>query len=69
MCMLAIEIENSGSIKHMLGNITNVSILGSIGIVIPFNEKKLALCKRMKKYVTFATEVEKIKDVFKNVLT
>lgn len=67
-CMLAIEIENSGSSKHMLGNIANVSILGSIGIVIPFNEKKLALCKRMKKYITFATEVEKIHDVFKNVL-
>ena len=67
-CMLAIEIENSGSSKHMLGNIANVSILGAIGIVIPFNEKKLALCKRMKKYVTFATEVEKIHDVFKNVL-
>ena len=67
-CMLAIEIENSGSSKHMLGNIANVSILGSIGVVIPFNDKKLALCRRIKKYVTFATEVEKIKDVFKNVL-
>jgi len=67
-CMLAIEIENSGSSKHMLGNIANVSILGAIGIVIPFNEKKLALCKRIKKYVNFATEVEKIKAVFENVL-
>ncbi|MDP3041752.1 MAG: hypothetical protein Q8N62_03340 [Candidatus Omnitrophota bacterium] len=67
-CMLAIEIENSGSSKHMLGNIANVSILGAIGIVIPFNEKKLALCKRIKKYVAFATEVKKIEDVFKNVL-
>lgn len=67
-CMLAIEIENSGSSKHMLGNIANVSILGAIGIVIPFNAKKLALCKRIKKYVTFAMEVEKIRGVFKNVL-
>ena len=67
-CMLAIEIENAGSSKHMLGNIANVSILGAIGIVIPFNEKKSALCKRIKKYVTFATEVGKIRDVLKNVL-
>ena len=67
-CMLAIEIENSGSSKHMLGNIANASILGAIGIVIPFNAKKLALCKRIKKYVTFAMEVEKIRGVFKNVL-
>lgn len=67
-CMLAIEIEHSGSSKHMLGNIANVSILGAIGIVIPFNEKKLALCKRIKKYVTFATEVKKIQDIFENVL-
>lgn len=67
-CFLAVEIENSGYSKHMLGNIANVSIIGSIGIVIPFNEDKISLCKRIKKYVTFATEVEKIKDVFKNVL-
>lgn len=67
-CMLSVEIENSGSSKHMLGNIANVSVLGSIGVVIPFNDKKSPLCKRIKKYVAFATEVEKIKDVFKNVL-
>jgi len=67
-CFLAIEIENSGSSKHMLGNIVNVSILASIGVVIPFSDKKLSLCKRITKYVTFATEVRKLKGVFKNVL-
>lgn len=67
-CFLAIEIENSGSSKHMLGNIANVSILGFIGIVIPFNDKKLSLCKRIRKYVNFATSVKKLEDVFKNVL-
>jgi len=67
-CFLAIEVENSGSSKHMLGNIANTSIIGSIGVVIPFNYKKASLCKRIKKYVTFATQVRKIKDVFKNVL-
>jgi len=67
-CFLAIEIENSGSSKHMLGNIANVSIIGSIGVVIPFNYKKASLCNRIKKYVTFATQVGKTEDVFKNVL-
>jgi len=67
-CLLATEIENSGSSKHMLGNIANVSIIGSIGIVVPFNSVKLSLCKRIKKYVTFATKVNKISNVFKNIL-
>ena len=42
----------------MLGNIANASIIGSIGLVIPFNDEKLSLCKRIGKYVTFATNVE-----------
>lgn len=67
-CLLAIEIENSGSSKHMLGNIANVSILGSVGIVVPFTKEKLALCKRIRRYVDFAARVEKIKSVFENVL-
>lgn len=67
-CLLSIEIENSGSSKHMLGNVANVSIIGLIGIVVPFNEKKLSLCKRIKNYVAFATEAEKIRASFKNVL-
>lgn len=67
-CFLAIEIENSGSSKHMLGNIANVSIIGSIGVIIPFNDRKLSLCKRIKKYVAFATDVGKIETIFKNVL-
>lgn len=67
-CFLAVEIENSGSSKHMLGNIANVSILGAIGVVVPFNDEKLALCRRIREYVAFATEVRKLKGVFKNVL-
>lgn len=67
-CFLAMEIENSGSSKHMLGDVANVSILGCIGVVIPFNDAKLSLCKRIKRYVSFATEVGKIETVFRNVL-
>ena len=52
----------------MLGDVANVSILGSVGIIVPFNDKKLSLCKRIKRYVDFATEVGKTNVVFKNVL-
>lgn len=67
-CMLAIEIERSESAKHMLGNYTNVSILGAIGFVIPFNNKILTLCQRLRRYVKFATTFKKISRVFNNVL-
>lgn len=67
-CVLAIEIEDSGSRKHMLGDIANASIIGSIGIIIPFNSEKLTHFKKIKKYVVFATQAEKIKSVFENIL-
>jgi hypothetical protein len=67
-CLLAIEIENSGSSKHMIGNIANVAIIGSMGIVIPFNHKKLLLCRRIKNYIQYVTRVKKIEKVFQNVL-
>ena len=67
-CFLAIEIENSGTSKYMLGNIANVSIIGSIGVVIPFNDRQLSNCKRIIEYVDFATEVKKIKAIFENIL-
>jgi hypothetical protein len=67
-CFLAIEIENSGSRKHMLGDIANASIIGSIGLIIPFNEKKLNHFRKIEEFVNFATEVRKIRVVFKNIL-
>lgn len=33
-CMLAIEVAHSGSSKHMLGDITNASMMGLYGFVI-----------------------------------
>jgi len=68
--MLALQIS-SKQIRNLAtvgGNIANASILGSFGIVIPFNDKKLALCQRLKRYVKFATAVKKVGPVFQNVL-
>lgn len=67
-CLLAIEIEDSGSRKHMLGDIANASIIGSIGVIVPFNSEKLSHFKRIRKYVEFATHAGKIKTIFQNVL-
>jgi len=67
-CFLAIEIENSGTRKHMLGDIANASIIAAIGIVVPLNKSTLNGFKRIKKYIQFATEVDKIEAIFNNVL-
>jgi hypothetical protein len=67
-CFLAIEIEKSGSRKHMLGNIANTSIIGALGIVVPFDDKALIAYKRICDYINFAAEVGKTRGIFKNVL-
>lgn len=40
-CLFAIEIENHNNYKHMLGSITNCSIMGKIGIYIDYNSERL----------------------------
>lgn len=67
-CFLAIEIEKSGSRKHMLGDIANSSILGYMGIVIPLGEKKPNQFKKIKDYIDFAVRNEKTSKVFNNVI-
>ncbi|MBU1044197.1 MAG: hypothetical protein KJ915_07350 [Candidatus Omnitrophica bacterium] len=67
-CLLAIEIEASGSRKHMLGDIANASILGSIGIVVPLTTGKLNAFIKIMKYIKFATKVKKLESSFNNVV-
>jgi len=67
-CFLAIELENSGSRKHMLGDVANASILGAIGIVVPLNEKRLRAFRKIREYIVFATKVGKLKASFNNVI-
>jgi hypothetical protein len=65
---MAIEIEASGSRKHLLGDVANASIIGAIGIIIPFDEDKLNQFIKLGNYLDFATKVGKIRAVFNNVL-
>jgi len=68
-CLMAFEVENSTAkdVKHVLGSITNCSILSKIGIVVIFNDK-IEYSQRLLAYLAFAKRKEKAeKDLFGNV--
>ena len=71
-CLLAIEIEFSGSMKHIIGDITNASMLGYIGIVIGSNSGKIPSqprIQRVRSYINKLVDVEKTYNgLFGNVL-
>lgn len=66
-CLLAIEIEWGGSSKHILGDYTNASMMGFIGIIIGF-EKSITKIQRVG---TYAKELQRLQkappDLFANV--
>lgn len=71
-CLLAIEIEFSGSMKHILGDIANASMLGYIGIVIGTaagRRPNYPRIQRVRSYIETVVEFEKAPEgLFKNVL-
>ena len=71
-CFLAIEIEASGSRKHHLGDITNASILGAVGIIITLDKEGSSTIyngfKRTRDYLKFATDNNKIESTLANNL-
>ncbi len=67
-CGLAIEVENSGSSKIMLGDLLNASIMGAIGIVVPLNETNRRSFIRLVRFVDFAVKVGKTREIVSNVL-
>jgi len=67
-CFLAIEVEDSGSPKHLLGDMINVSIAGRIGLVIGYNQHKYETLLRQLEYIAYSVEAKKIKFNSKNIL-
>jgi len=67
-CFMAIELEASGTTKHRLGDIANTSILGAIGIVVPLTETNRKSFIRLKKYLEYGIDVDKLPPSFGNVL-
>jgi hypothetical protein len=58
-CLFCIEIEESGSRKHCLGNLVNASALGRIGILVARTDAVLRTFVRQRAYFKFLAEVEK----------
>lgn len=58
-CLLAIEIENKVSRKHLIGSAVNASALGRIGIVVAWTHDKLKAFVRLREYLQFLGSVGK----------
>jgi len=58
-CLLAIEIENSVSRKHLVGGAINAAALGRIGVVVGWNSEKFYALLKLRKYLNFLGNVGK----------
>ncbi|MCC6242136.1 MAG: hypothetical protein IT353_04815 [Gemmatimonadaceae bacterium] len=67
-CFLAIEIENRGSRKHILGGMLNAAALGRFGIMIGWTEESVHMLVRARRYLEFLLEVRKPSLPFSNLL-
>jgi hypothetical protein len=59
-CFIALEIEFSGSLKHLLGSIINASANGSIGIVVG-NRENIDKINRIYYYLSRLEYLERLK--------
>lgn len=64
-CFIAVEIEGSNNIKHLMGSVLNCSLMGKIGILISFDEDKM---NRAFQYFKEMIERGKTKPMLKNVI-
>jgi len=58
-CLLAIEIENRVSRKHLMGGAVNASALGRIGILVAWSPEKLKAAIKLRRYLEFLAMVGK----------
>jgi hypothetical protein len=67
-CSLAIEVEDSGSRKHLLGDMINASISGRIAVLVGYNEDRYATFMRHLEYLAYTVRAGKIKFNSRNIL-
>lgn len=58
-CLLAIEIENKVSRKHLIGGAINAAALGRVGIVVAWTPEKLKAFIKLRRYLNFLGSVGK----------
>jgi hypothetical protein len=52
-CLIAVEIENTGTRKHRLGSILNSGVLGKVGIVVGWNNEVMGSLVKLRKYIDY----------------
>lgn len=67
-CFLCIEIEKSGSKKHCIGDLVNVSALGRVGLLVAWSSKILRTFLRQRVYLEYLESVGKNTFKTKNAL-
>lgn len=58
-CFLAIEIEASGSRKHIMGGAINAAALGRLGLSLACSKENLQVLLRMRRYMRFLADAGK----------
>jgi hypothetical protein len=58
-CFLAIEIDNSGSRKHLMGGAINAAALGRVGLSVACNPDVLKALLKTRRYLRFLAGVGK----------
>ncbi len=58
-CLIGIEIENTGSRKHCIGDLVNASALGRVGILVAWSPVILRAFLRQRAYLAFLFSVRK----------
>lgn len=58
-CLLCIEVEDTGSRKHLLGDLVNASALGRIGLLVARSERAFKSFLRQRVYLRYLASVGK----------
>lgn len=58
-CLFCIEVEETGTRKHCLGDLVNASALGRIGLLVARSQKVLRIFVRQRVYLRFLADVGK----------